>query len=127
MFLVTLTFSACKKKKALNDLDGTWTIQSVTIDGAASPISATGSWIFEECKRKENKKLQCEGKFDYVLEYQGSTEDVDIDFIYQVISVKNGVIELRINEAIYNVEIAGTTMTATFFNGTDNHVFTLVR
>lgn len=114
LFFIAFAFTSCKKeeRQALKDIEGTWNIESYTTNVAPAPQSITGTWTFNKCKKRDNKKFNCDGVFDYTVTYLNDTQTLNQAFKYSLDVSKSGAITAYIDDIIYDLEVSETTMTA---------------
>lgn len=129
---LALSFTSCHKdeKNALKEIAGTWNIQSFTLNNVEPDgVTAEGTWTFDSCKRKDNKKGKCTGQFDYTLSYTGgNTEIYNQNFNYYLAGVsKNDLASMIIDDLDTNINITGNTMTATSVIDGETIIYTFTR
>lgn len=110
MVAAATLFAACSKdQKVVNQLEGTWSIESVTIDGVADTTDySNDSYTFEKCKVKNG---DCPGTLNTTDPTKG---EVSYDFTYRI--------EDDGTTLVINLDVLGfvTTTTATISENSDD-------
>lgn len=123
LLILAFSFTSCEKeeRRALKDIAGIWNLQSYTINDA-SLDEVDGTWTFDKCKRRDNNKFLCTGSFDYSAIYMGNSITHNNNFSYHLDITDNDVIEIFLDDIIYEVELSETTMVATVNAVDETHV-----
>jgi len=82
MIGAVVLLNACSKDfKAAKDLEGDWTIVSYNDSQYNIGQTVSGSFTFDDCKKKDNKDEACSGNIDYkvILEFTQSTQTIEVN------------------------------------------------
>lgn len=101
--ILIISISSCKKQKVLQDIAGTWKIESVLRDGEIDERTFDGTWTFNDCKLADNNKDGCDGVFNYSVSYMGNTQSATNSFKYATIKENGSDVQVIIEDEIYNI------------------------
>ena len=123
LLVAIVAFSSCKKKKILEDINGVWHVESLTLDGEDDPRDVSGTYTFNDCSSKENRKGDCTVRQQLLIEFGGASQETDNELVYRVLK-KGEMIQLDDSEV--EIDIDGDKLTLTF-NDEEVTVINLVR
>jgi hypothetical protein len=122
--MISLLVVSCKKSKVRKDVEGTWNIESVVINGAAYPGTVEGTFIFGECSMSDNKKGNCSVTTDITYTLNGSSTTETSTFPFQVL--KKGE-RILMDDAEFAVEVSDNTLRMEFNETGEQVIYTLIK
>lgn len=117
-------FQSCAKKKARQNIEGTWTYVSSTIDGEANPITISGTYEFKACSGSDNRKGGCDMIQDLTLEYQGSTDYANATLKYKIYKGQKGM-EMLLDDAAFMMSLSETNLSLTILDNGNGETLTM--
>ena len=117
LFFLTalILFPSCKKAKIRKNIEGIWTFESLTVNAQNDSRDISGTYTFNKCSSKDNRKGNCTVNQDLTISVSGSTPETTRNILkYRVL--KKGE-RILLDDTEYSVSIEDSKMTLTSDDG----------
>ena len=112
LLLCTSLLSSCDKEKhrVRKEIDGSWSITDVRLNGSTPYDAVSGSYTFGECSRKGNRTAGCSAVLNVTLGLNGSTQTEESTVAYRVLDRGDRIL---LDDTEFSVELDGDDLTLT--------------
>ena len=104
--------ASCDKEKhrVRKNIDGTWSIANVTVDGESPYDAVSGTYTFGACSRKDNRKSGCSAVLNVTLSLYGASDTEESTVLYRVLDEGN---RIQLDDTEFSVNLDGDDLTLT--------------